>query len=152
MTSNYNYAYFTQDANRWDSATEAFWGLHDICPFLMQFHVSGITRADLSAISQAGGWGNPKKQSQGMASLLLAPSQEVEEEKRVWPGGGICPPQPIPSFLSKGGSKETYLTYQHKEGLVLHPCVIYPGYLNGGLEPVLVTLLKLPLWEMGSYQ
>ena len=28
--------------------------------------------------------------------------------------------------------------------------VIYPGGLNGGLEPVQVTLLKLPLWEMGS--
>ena len=28
--------------------------------------------------------------------------------------------------------------------------VIYPGGLNGGLEPVWVTLPKLPLWEMGS--
>ena len=28
--------------------------------------------------------------------------------------------------------------------------VIYPEGLNGGLEPVQVTLLKLPLWEMGS--
>ena len=27
---------------------------------------------------------------------------------------------------------------------------MYPGGLNGGLEPVWVTLLKLPLWEMGS--
>ena len=82
MTSNYNYAYFTQDANRWDSMTEAFWGLHNICPSLTQLHVSGITRADLSAISQEGEWGNPKEQSQGMAYLLLAPPQEVEEEKR----------------------------------------------------------------------
>ena len=81
--------------------TEAFWGLHDICPFLMQFHISGITKVDLSTISQAGRWGNPKKQSQGMAYLLLLPSQEVEEEKKkVWPGWGMGPPQPIPSFLS----------------------------------------------------
>ena len=28
--------------------------------------------------------------------------------------------------------------------------MIYPGGLNGGLEPVQVTVLKLPLWEMGS--
>ena len=28
--------------------------------------------------------------------------------------------------------------------------VIYHGGLNGGLEPVWVTLLKLPLWEMES--
>ena len=70
--------------------------------------------------------------------------------ENVWPGGGIGPPQPIPSFLSQGGSKETFFTYQHKGGLVLHPCVIYQGGLNGGLEPVWVSLLKLPLWEMGS--
>ena len=60
MTSNYNYAYFTQDANRWDSMTEDFWGLHDICPSLIQFHISGITRANLSTISQTGRWGNPR--------------------------------------------------------------------------------------------
>ena len=47
----------------------------------MQFHISGITRVDLSAISQTGGWGNLKKQLQGMAYLLLVPSQEAEEGK-----------------------------------------------------------------------
>ena len=82
MNSNYNYAYFTQDTNRWDSVTEAFWELHNICPSLTQFHFSGITRADLSTISQAGRWGKPMKQSQGMTYLLLVPSQEAKEEKR----------------------------------------------------------------------
>ena len=82
MTSNYNYAYFTKDANRWDSMTEVIWGLHNICPSLMHFHISGITRAGLSTISQARGWGNPKRQLLGMAYLLLAPAQEAEEEKR----------------------------------------------------------------------
>ena len=48
----------------------------------MQFHILGITRVGLSAISQAGGWGKPKKQLQGMAYLLLVPAQEAEEEKR----------------------------------------------------------------------
>ena len=34
--------------------------------------------------------------------------------------------------------------------LHLGSLVIYPGDLNGGLEPVWATLPKLPLWEMGS--
>ena len=82
MASGYNYAYFSKGVNRWDSITEPTWGSHDICPFLMQFYISEITRADLYTISQTGGWGNPKRQLQGMAYLLLAPSQEAEEEKR----------------------------------------------------------------------
>ena len=197
MTSDYNYAYFAQDANRWDSATEAFWGSHDICPSLMQFHISRITRVDLSTISQAGRWGNPKKQSQGMSYLLLVPSQEAEEEKRfglvgVW----VHPNQFLLSSLKEAVKKLTLLittkedwyytlvwvsentqylplsnarqisilvdgapsrsTCGHLSQLevcqLLHSggVVIYPGDLNGGLEPVQVTLPKLPLWEMGS--
>ena len=108
MTSDYNYAYFAQDANRWDSAAEAFLGLHDICPSLMWFHMSGITRVDLSAMSQAGGWRSPKKQSQGMAYLLLVPSQDVEGEKRfglveVW----VHPNQFLLSSLKEEAKKLT---------------------------------------------
>ena len=76
----------------------------------MQFHISGITRADLSAISQTGWWGNPKKQSQGMAYLLLAPSQEVEEEKRFGLAG-VCvhPNQFLLSSLKEVAKKLTLL-------------------------------------------
>ena len=110
MTSKYNYAYFTKDANRWDSTTEDFWGLNDICPSLMQFHVSGITRADLSAISQAGRWENPKKQSQGMAYHLLVPSQEAEEEKRFGLAGvWVHPNQFLLSSLEEVAKKLTLL-------------------------------------------
>ena len=90
--------------------TGAFWGLHDICPSLTQFHVSGITRADLSATSQAGGWGNPKKQSQGMAYLLLVPSQEVEEEKRFCLAGvWVHPTQILLPSLEEAVKKLTLL-------------------------------------------
>ena len=34
MASDYNYTYFAWDVSRWDSMTEAIWGLHDICPSL----------------------------------------------------------------------------------------------------------------------
>ena len=106
MTNNYNYAYLAKDANRWDSVTEAIWGSHDICPFLMQFHISGITRAGLSAISQAGGWGNPKRQLLVMAYLLLAPAQEAGEEKRFGLAG-VCihPNQTLLPFLGEVAKK-----------------------------------------------
>ena len=43
--------------------------------------------------------------------------------EKVWPGRGMGSPQTNPSFLSRGGSKESYFTYQDKGGLVLCPCV-----------------------------
>ena len=101
--------------------TKAIWGLHDICPSLMQFHISGITRAGLSAISQTGGWGNPKRQLQGMAYLLLVPSQEAEEEKRFGLAGVWVHPNQILLPSLEEASEETYFTYQHKGGLVLLP-------------------------------
>ena len=58
-----------------------------------------------------------------MAYLLLAPAQEAEEEKKVWPGRAVGSPQPNPSSLFRGGGKETHFTYQHKGGLVLCLCV-----------------------------
>ena len=108
MTSDYDYAYFAKDANRWDSVTEAIWGSHDICPFLMQFHVLGITRANLSTISQAGGWGSPKRQLLGMAYLLLAPSQEVVEEIRFGLAGvWVHPNQTLLPSLEEVAKKLT---------------------------------------------
>ena len=114
-TSNYNYEYFAHDSNRWDSTTDAFWGLYDICSSLMQFHISGITRADLSTISQAGGWGNPKKQSQGMAHLLLVPSQKVEEEKRFSLAGVWVLPNQFLLFSLKEVAKKLTLLISTKE-------------------------------------
>ena len=132
------------------------------------------------------------KQSQGMAYLLLVPSQEAEEEKRfslvgVW----FDPNQFLLSSLKEAAKKLTLLintkedwyytlvqvnesaqhlplsdarhisvlvdgapsrsTYGHLSQLevcqLLHlgRVVIYPGGLNGHLEPGQFTLLKLPL-------
>ena len=82
MASNYDYTYFACDISRWDGATKAIWGSHDICPSSMQFQVLGITSVGLSIISQAEAWGNPKRPLYGMAYLFLAPAQEAEEERR----------------------------------------------------------------------
>ena len=116
MTNNYNYAYFAKDVNSWDSAPEAIWVSHDICPFLTWFNISGITRASLSTLSQAGGWGNPKRQLLGMAYLLLVQAQEAEEEKRfslagVW----VHPNQTLLPSLEEVVKKLTLLI-STKEG------------------------------------
>ena len=197
MTNNYNYAYFAKDANRWDSMIEAIWGSHNICPFLMQFHVLGLTRVGLSALCQTGGWGNPKRPLLGMAYFLLVPAQEVEEEKRfslagVW----VHPNQTLLPSLEEAAKQLTLLISTKKDWcyafvwvnedmqhlplsnaghisvlvdgtpgrstcgqlsqlevcqlLYLGGVVIYPKGLNGGLEPLWVTLPNLPLWEAES--
>ena len=110
MASNYEYTYFACDVSRWDSATEAIWGSHGICLSLMWFQVLGITRVGLSAISQAGGWGNPKRPLYGMAYLLLVPAQEAEEERRfglvgVW----VHPNQALLPSLEEATRKLTLL-------------------------------------------
>ena len=65
---------------------------------------------DLSTISQAGRWGNPKKQSQGMAYLLLVPSQEAEAEKRFCLAGvWVHPNQFLLSSLEEVEKKLTLL-------------------------------------------
>ena len=102
--------------------TEAFWGLHNICPSLTQFYTSGITRLDLSAISQAGRWGEPQEAITRYGLSSAGAITEGRRREKVQPSSGMGQPQPIPSFLSQGGSKEMYFTYQHKGGLVLHPC------------------------------
>ena len=64
----------------------------------------------VSTVSQAGGWGNPKRQLQGMAYLLLVPAQEAEEEKRfslagVW----VHPKQTLLPSLEEAAKKLTLL-------------------------------------------
>ena len=132
-----------------------------------------------------------------MAYLLLAPSQEAEEEKKFGLAGvQVHPNQILLPSLEEAAKKLTLLISmkedwyytlvwvsedvqhlplsdaRHISVLVgrtpsrsacgqlsqlgvcqlLHSgrVVIYPGGLNVGLEPVQVTLPKLPLWEMES--
>ena len=77
-----NYMYFTGDANKWEQVSMATWGSHNICPLLTQFQVMEITQSDLSAISCAEVWGDPKRPKSDMAYLLLVPDQAVEEERK----------------------------------------------------------------------
>ena len=141
--------------------------------------------------------GNTKRQLLGMAYLLLAPSQEAEEEKRFGLSGMWAHPnQTLLPSLEEAAKKHTlpistkedwYYTFvrvnkdtqhlplsdaRHISVLVdgassrstcgchsqLEVCqllysdgvVIYPEGLNGGLEPVWVTLPKLLLSEVES--
>ena len=57
-----------------------------------------------------GGWRNLKRQSQGMAYLLLAPSQEAEEEKRFGLAGvWVHPNQILLPSLEEVAKKLTLL-------------------------------------------
>ena len=124
MASNYNYTYFTCDISRWDSMTEAIWGLHDMCSSLMQFQVLGITRVGLSAISQEGRWGDPKRPLCGMAYLLLVHQHMMTEEEWMFGlvGVWVHPNQALLPSLEEAVRKLT-VTYQHKKGLALCLCL-----------------------------
>ena len=59
--------------------------------------------------------GNPKKQSKGMAYLLLAPSQEAEEEKRFGLAGVWVHPNQFLLSSLKGVAKKLTLLISTKE-------------------------------------
>ena len=77
-----DYSHFAKDTNRWEQATEATWGSHDICPLLSQFYITRISWLHLLSISWAKAWGDPKKPKLGMAYIPIAPAQAVEEERK----------------------------------------------------------------------
>ena len=52
-----DYAYVAGDVSRWEDATKAIWGSHNICPLLTQFQVMEMAQSGLSTISWAEVWG-----------------------------------------------------------------------------------------------
>ena len=75
-----DYAHFFKDPGWWDESTLALWGLHNICPFLSHFQMAQMTWPELSALSCAGAWEDPKKPQCNMAFLLIVPGKAVGEE------------------------------------------------------------------------
>ena len=114
-----DYAYFMGDASRWEDATEAIWGSHNICPLLTQFQVLQITWLGLSTISQAEAWGDPKRPRFWYGLSSPSTSSRGGGREEVWPGGGRGPSQSNPSSLARTGGKEAHFTYQYERGLAL---------------------------------
>ena len=77
-----DYASFANDNSKWEQVSMATWVSLNICPFLTQFQVMEISWLGLSAISHADAWGAPRSLSQTWYTLLLAPDQSVEEERK----------------------------------------------------------------------
>ena len=107
---NNDYSHFAEDVNRWEQATEAMWGSHDICPLLSQFYITAISQSHLLAVSQEKAWGDTKIPRLGMAYLLKAPGQVVKEERifrlvAMW----VYPCQTLLSSLEEAAKKLTLL-------------------------------------------
>ena len=105
-----DYSHFADDANRWEQTTKATWESHDICPLFSQFYIMAISWLCLSAIFQAKAWGDPRKAKLGMAYLLIALAQMVEEE-RTFELVAVCvhPCQTLLSSLEEAAKKLTLL-------------------------------------------
>ena len=105
-----NYMHFSRDACLWEQSTQVVWGSHDLCPSLSQFQVKEVTQSELSALSQAGAWGDSEKPKCDMAFLLLVPNKTTEGERvfglvAVW----VHPHQEHHPFLDEVAQKLTLL-------------------------------------------
>ena len=68
------FSHLCADATLWNPTTRAAWGSLNFCPTLMQFQVHAIMQTQLTALSQAGAWGEVEKPRWNMAFLIIAPS------------------------------------------------------------------------------
>ena len=65
------------DSALWVPTTSATWGALDFCPKVMHFWVCTITQGQLTALAQAGAWGDVEKPHQDVVFLLIVPSLAV---------------------------------------------------------------------------
>ena len=61
----------------WDPSTKAMWRLLDFCPVVAQFVVHTGTHRQLTALFQAGAWGDVEKPHQDMAFILIVPTLAI---------------------------------------------------------------------------
>ena len=69
------------DATLCDPTSSATWGSLNFCLLIQQFKVHTIQQALLTALSQAGAWGNTEKPRNNVAFLLITPSLAVGCER-----------------------------------------------------------------------
>ena len=69
------------DATLWDPTSCAMWGSLNFCLLIQWFKVHTIKQTQLTALSQAGTWGNMEKLRNDMAFLLIASSLAVRCER-----------------------------------------------------------------------
>ena len=72
-----NFTLLSADVSLWEVSTKATWGSFDFCPAVSWFQVHAITQAQLTALFQAGAWGNVEKPQWDMAFMLVAPSLTI---------------------------------------------------------------------------
>ena len=77
-----NYALFSKDPRWWREAYQ-FWGHHDICLTLEQFHVASITQSELSSLTSLKAWGDLEKFRSDVAFLLIL-TEECTAGDRVY--------------------------------------------------------------------
>ena len=72
-----DFSLLSTDMGLWDMSTKAIWGLLDFGLAIMWFQVHALMQTQLTALSQAGAWGNAEKPQQDMAFILIAPNLAI---------------------------------------------------------------------------
>ena len=76
-----DYAYFSQGLDRWGKDLSLLWGCLTICLPLQQFHISSITKLELSSLTSLKAWGEKQKVHHDIAFLLIL-AEEATGDKR----------------------------------------------------------------------
>ena len=76
-----DYIFFSKDPSQWDEAYQSFWGHHNICPILEQFHTAQVTQPELSSLTCLLAWGDPERFHSDMAFLLILPKDSIAGER-----------------------------------------------------------------------
>ena len=75
------FSHLCANATLWDLTTRAAWGSLNFCPTLTWLQVCAVMQTQLTALSQAGAWGEVKKPRWDMAFLMIVPSTNARGDQ-----------------------------------------------------------------------
>ena len=77
-----DYAFFSQESNKWGKEMALLWGSLTICPPLQQFHISSIIPAELSSLTSLKAWGDKQKICHDITFLLILAEEEATGDRK----------------------------------------------------------------------
>ena len=76
-----DYTFLLKDPDCWGKSYQSLWGCHDICPLLQWFHITQVTKSELTSLTHLKAWGDNERFHSDVAFLLVLPEEGVAEER-----------------------------------------------------------------------
>ena len=151
------------DATQWDPTTRPTLGSLEFCPMITQLQVHTIMQTQLTALSQAGAWGEVEKPQWDMAFLMIVPSNKAGSDQvfclaAMW----VHPHQGCLSTLVEAAWKLMLLvdngpdcpyTFIHMNDTILHMPLYNKGHISTMTDGIHSTyacgrLHQLQVWKL----